>query len=407
MNFASKLSALLVIAGLGLPAHAEVKLPALFSDHMVLQQDKNIRFWGTATPGEKISVSVLNRKASVVTAADGKWIAELKPVKSASGPVEVTIKGQNTIVIKDVLIGEVWLCSGQSNMDMTVAKEDRYWCGVINEAQEVASASYPSIRVFDVDYTPSMLVQPDVTGKWEVCSPQTVGHFSAVAYFFARNLFQKYNAPIGLITSAYGASSAEAWISKPALEAHPNLTFLLDNYQKKWDQFAADSSISMPKYREALAKWKGNQAEAKAAGGDVNANRKSRAPRNPNPSIDQHNPYVAYNGMIAPLIPYSIRGAIWYQGESNTPTAAQYREIMETLVADWRKSWNLGNFPFLYVQLANYQSRIAAPVQDDPFVLVREAQFQNLSIFNTAMVVAIDNADSANFKISILKTNKR
>ena len=377
-----------IVTSISLFAH--VKPSTLFNDHMVLQRDVTIPVWGTARPKEQISVS-LNKKVVYVKAdADGNWMVHL-PKQRAGGPYTLEIKGDNLIAYKDVYVGEVWLCSGQSNMDMTVAKEDRYWCGVNNETEEVANANYPLIRDFDVDFTPSNKVQANAIGKWEICSPQTVGHFSAVAYFFAREMYMKYKVPIGLLTSAYGASTAETWISKQAMEAHPDLKPLLETYTQKWDKFTADSTVKMAEYREKLAKYNGDLAAAQAAAGDVSA-RKTKAPRNPNPELDQHNPYVCFNGMIAPLIPYGIRGALWYQGESNGNSANQYREIMETLVADWRTRWGQGNFPFLYVQLANYGKPMTEPVKNDPLMTVREAQTLNLSIPNTGMAVAIENA---------------
>ena len=370
---------------------AEVKPSSLFTDHMVLQRGIEIPVWGSANAGEAVSVKL--NKATVTTTADasGHWMVRL-PKQKAGGPYIVEIKGSNSVAINDVYIGDVWLCSGQSNMDMTVAKEDRYWCGVQNEAKEVAEANYPEIRVFDVDFTPFNAPQANAVGKWEICSPATVGHFSAVAYFFAREIYTRYHIPIGLITSAYGASTAETWISKEALEAHPNLKPLLDAYTQKLEKFLPDSATILNKYRQELSEYKGNLASAQAAAGDVTASKKVRAPRNPNPIVDQHNPYVCYNGMIAPLVPYAIKGALWYQGESNGPSASLYREIMETLVADWRKSWGQGNFPFLYVQLANYGAPVTEPVKDDIMMTVREAQVQNLAIPNTAMAVAIENA---------------
>lgn len=370
---------------------AAVTPSSLFTDHMVLQRGIEIPVWGTAAPGERVTVKL--NKAAITSSADasGRWMVRL-PKQKAGGPYVVEIKGTNTITINDVYIGDVWLCSGQSNMDMTVSKESRYWCGVQNEAQEVAAAKYPYIRVFDVDFTPNNAPQANAVGKWEVCSPATVGHFSAVAYFFACEIYTRYKIPVGLITSAFGASTAETWISKDALEAHPNLKSLLDAYNQKLEKFLPDSSSIMGKYREELAAYKGNLVAAQAAAGDVTASKKIKAPRNPNPILDQHNPYVCYNGMIAPLIPYAIKGALWYQGESNGPSSNLYREIMETLVADWRKSWGEGNFPFLYVQLANYGAPVSEPVKDDVMMTVREAQVQNLSIPNTAMAVAIENA---------------
>lgn len=370
---------------------AEVKPANLFAEHMVLQRGVEIPVWGTAWPNEVITVSLNKKVVGVKADANGNWMLKL-PKQKAGGPYKLEIAGDNIIVYNDVYVGDVWLCSGQSNMDMTVAKEDRYWCGVKNEAEEVGNANFPLIRFFDVDFTPSHTVKTDVIGKWEICSPQTVGHQSAVAYFFARNIYQKYKIPVGLITSAFGASTAETWISKEALEAHPNLKSLLDDYSAKWNQFSADSALTMSKYRSETEKFKGDMAAIQAAAGDVTA-KKPKAPRNPDPSHDQHNPYVCYNGMIAPLIPYAIKGALWYQGESNGPSAKIYREIMETLIADWRTKWNQPELPFLYVQLANNGKTMTEPVQRSSMMTVREAQLQNLSVPNTAMVCAIQNAD--------------
>jgi len=370
--------------------HAEVKLPAVFCNHMVLQRGVEIPVWGKASPNEEISISFNKKTVSFTADNYGNWMVFL-PVQKAGGPYNMEIFGKNTITVKDVYVGDVWLCSGQSNMDMTVAKENRYWCGVENEEQEVASANFPLIRVFDVEFTPSDSIKQDVIGKWEICTPQTVGHFSAVAYFFAREIYQNYKIPIGLITSAYGASTAETWISREALEAHPNLKPMLDTYINKYEKFVNDSATIMNKYREEMKQYADNLVNIQASAGDVNA-KKLKAPKNPNPEIDQHNPYVCYNGMIAPIIPYAIKGALWYQGESNGPSAYQYCEIMETLISDWRARWKSGNFPFLYVQLANYGKAMEKPVEDGSMMTVREAQLQNLSVTNTGMAVAIENA---------------
>lgn len=370
--------------------HAEVKLPAVFCNHMVLQRGVNIPIWGTASPGENIAISFRNFNIKIKVRESGEWLVNL-PVQKAGGPYKLQVSGENIITLEDVYVGDVWFCSGQSNMDMTVGKENRYWCGVTNEEIEIANANYPLIRVFDADFTPSHNLKNDVVGKWEICSPQTVGHFSAVAYFFAREIHTKYKIPIGIISSAYGASAAETWISKEALEAQPNLKPLLEAYTAKWEKFVADSAVSMTKYRDEMLKYQDDLTTLQAAAGDATA-KKPKAPRNPNPSLDQHNPYVCYNGMIHGLIPYAIKGALWYQGESNGPSANLYREIMETLISDWRKHWGCGNFPFYYVQLANYGKPMTKPVEDGAMMTIREAQVQNLSVKNTGMVVAIENA---------------
>ena len=392
------IASLLFAATFALPKFclATVKVTSLFADNMVLQQGKELSFWGTASPGEKVSVSMKGKSAKSVADDNGNWKIKFPALKASFNPMEITIQGENTITIKNVLVGEVWLCSGQSNMDMTVAKEDRYWCGVNNEAEEVAAANYPNIRVFDVDFAPSMEIKANAKGKWEICSPQTVGHLSAAAYFFAREITNRYKVPVGLITTAFGASTAEAWVSQSALEKYPNIRFLLDNYSKKLEAFYADSAQTMSNFRSEIKKWRGDMLALRASGGDVNA-KMPKAPKNPDLRSDQHNPYVLYNGMVAPLIPYTIKGALWYQGESNYPSCDQYDQIMEALIADWRERWGQGNFPFIYVQLANYEDVVTVPVKDDPMVSVRNGQLKNLSVPNTAMAVAIDNADPSDF----------
>ncbi|CAN5689433.1 sialate O-acetylesterase [soil metagenome] len=366
---------------------ADVKFASPFTNHMVLQRDMKVPVWGTANPGEKIQLVFGKQNKSGIADANGKWMIYLDKLK-AGGPFILTAKGNNTITLTDIYAGEVWLCSGQSNMDMTVAREDRYWCGVYNEAAELASANYPLIRVFDVDFTPSDAILPNVKGVWEITSPKTVGHFSAAAYFFARELYNTLHVPIGLVTTAYGASTAEAWISKKTLEADTAFSKLLQQYDKKKASY--DTAITAKnKYAIDLQQWTDAAAVAKEAGKDP-----PRSPKNPDPSADQHNPYVLYNGMVNALIPYAIRGAIWYQGESNIATKEIYAHIMESLVNNWRKDWCQGDFPFIYVQLANYGKKWdSLPAAGGGTNSIREQQLKNLSIPNSAMVVAIDNAD--------------
>ena len=370
--------------------YATVQPASVFSNSMVLQRNNKVPVWGRADAGEKITVMLNGRTATTTADVNGRWKV-LLPKFSAGGPYTMTISGVNTITLQDVYIGEVWLCSGQSNMDMTVAREDRYWCGVVNEKEEVSNANYPLIRVFDTDFTPAAKPQNDVVGKWEVVSPLTVGHLSAAAYFFARDLQQKIKVPIGLITTSFGASTAEAWIREEPFLEDTTLKNLLGSFQTKLANYAADTA-AQNKYRIDHDKWKIIAAQAKAAGKD-----EVRAPKNPDPVRDQHNATVLWNGMVQPLVPYAIRGVLWYQGESNSPTASIYRHIMETLIIDWRKQWGQGNFPFIYVQLANIgKTYDSLPARGGSEAIKREAQLQNLSVPNTAMVVAIDNADPDN-----------
>lgn len=378
---------LIVIMLLTASAYADVSLPAAFSDHMVLQHNTAVPVWGTGDAGEKVIVEIGKQKRTTITAADGRWMVKLDKI-TAGGPYTLTVSGKNKIVINDIYAGEVWICSGQSNMDMTVAKEDRYWCGVINETEEVAAADYPLIRVFDIDFTPSASPQNDVIGKWEIVSPKTVGHLSAVAYFFAREIQKNIKMPIGLITTAYGASTAEAWIREEALLNEPVCKPLVDSFKNKLARYLTDTA-AQSKYKIAQEKWKKDTSLAKVEGKNI-----PRAPRSPDPVRDQHNASVLWNGMVKPIVPYAMRGALWYQGESNSPSAKIYQQIMETLIADWRKQWGQGNFPFLYVQLANIgKTYDSLPAKGGAEAIKREAQLRNLSIPQTAMAVAIDNAD--------------
>ena len=367
---------------------AQVKLPAVFSNDMVLQSGKPVKIWGTAAAGERVTVSFGKQKKQTKANETGNWQVVLNNLTASAEPASMVITASNNITIKNILVGEVWICSGQSNMDMTVAKEDRYWCGVFNEDEEVAAANYPLIRVFDTDFTPSATPQNNVTGKWETVSPQTIGHLSAVAYFFARAVQHKMKVPIGLITTAYGASTAEAWVREEALVKEAVCKPLVDSFKRKLEKYLTDTAAKI-KYAAAQEKWKLAADSAKAAGKNP-----PRSPRNPDPVRDQHNASVLWNGMVKGLVPYTIRGALWYQGESNSPTAKIYRQIMETLITDWRQQWGQGNFPFLYVQLANIgKTYDSLPAKGGSEAVKREAQLLNLSIPNTAMAVAIDNAD--------------
>jgi len=372
-----------------LRAWPDVGIPAYFSEHMVLQQGMHVPIWGTAEPGERVVVALGPRKGTAVAGTDGAWRVILRKL-SAGGPLTLTVQGKNTLTVKDVLVGEVWFCSGQSNMEMTVAREDRYWCGVTNEAAEIASADHPWIREFRTQVVMSEEPRRQVEGQWYVCSKSSVGKFSATAYFFARELQSRLGVPVGLLTSSYGASTAQAWISRPALAENPLLAHLLDEHAAAQAAFAANED-ARNKYLEALRIWHIAEARAKVEGKD-----KPRAPKNPDPDQDQHSPCVLFNGMVAPFIPYAIRGAIWYQGESNYPTGDRYFSLMETLIHDWRRRWNEGNLPFLFVQLANYNKLATDPNNRTEMAPVREGQLRTLSIPKTAMAVAIDIGDAAN-----------
>ncbi len=352
--------------------NAAVKLPALISDHMVLQQGMPVRVWGTADPGEAVKVGFQGQTVTVTAGENGKWTAWLKPLVAA-GPLELTI---NNVTIHDVLVGEVWLGSGQSNMEFRMQT-------TMNHEEEIARADYPMIHLFQVKHVVAEQPADDVVGTWQVCSPASVKNFSAVEFFFGRHLQANLHVPMGLIESDWGGTPAQSWTSKPALETDPSLKFTLDY----WEKVTANYPAAKEKYdNTTIPAWNKAVADAKAAG--KTPPNKPGAPEGPG---HQNTPSGLYNGMIAPLVPYGIRGAIWYQGESNASEAHayKYRRLFGAMIQDWRNRWNEGDFPFYFVQLANYRSNVWWPV-------LRESQTETLRLANTGMAVTIDVGDATN-----------
>jgi sialate O-acetylesterase len=363
-------------------AHAQVKPNALFSDHMVLQSGMSVPIWGTATPGEKVFVTLLKHTRTATAGADGKWTVRLTSLKPG-GPFEMTIAGKSPgetpIVVKDVLVGEVWLGSGQSNMQFYVSKNGPGHApyGLLDEEKEIAAANYPQLRMFTVKNATSYTPQTEEVGTWEVCTPQTVPNFSAVGYLFGRDLNQALKLPVGIVLSAFGASTAEAWIPRDALAADPLLKPMLDKLDAREDYFKAHPG--------------GTDADAPPSPQTINS-RPGRGGALRDPAHDQHQPTVLYNTMINPILPYAIRGAIWYQGESVVGGAQGvmlYGHVMETMVTDWRKQWGEGNFPFYVVQLPGQQN-----VSNNP--LIREQQAKILSLPHSGMAVVLDTSEAHN-----------
>ena len=385
---------LFATAGLAPAASAQVKLASLFSDHMVLQSGVSVPIWGTAEPAEKVTIRFNRQTRSATADASGKWMLRLSKLKPG-GPFQMTIAGNKIgeapVVVKDVLVGEVWLGSGQSNMDFTVAKTTRhYFAGVNNEEQEVAAANYPNVRMFMGAWKNSYEPQTEVDGTWLVVSPENVREMSAIGYLFARDMQKELKVPFGIITEAFGASTAEAWTSRDALAAETQLAPLLADFDAKVTAYKK----SPPDMTAALKRWEEAAAKAKADG--------KTAPRRPgsgNPVQDQHNPTVMYNGMIAPVIPYAIKGVLWYQGEAINGGATGYRLyplLQSTLIKDWRKRWGEGDFPFYVCQLAPLKSWPNRPDTWYNNPDVREAQATVLAIPNTGMAVTIDIGDPVN-----------
>ncbi len=344
---------------------AEVRLPAVLADHMVIQRDQPVHVWGWAAPAEGVTVSF--RGESVSTTADhfGHWSVFLKP-SAAGGPFDLNVRGTNAIRLTDILVGDVWLASGQSNMEFHLRDSD-------NGAAEVAAANYPKIRLFMVDHITSEYPLDDVAAKpWTACTPESAKEFSAVAYFFARNIHQKENVPIGVIESNWGGTVVESWTSLMALSSDASLMPV----------FAARARMAENEIQNRLIVKEEEKVKAQA-----------KLEGRPEPIFPWHaplgwwEPSVLFNAMIAPLTPFPIRGVIWYQGESNSALDryAMYARTFRTMIRDWRRRWHNPDLPFLYVQIANYKS---TDLED--WAPIREAQLQTLGLRHTAMAVTID-----------------
>jgi sialate O-acetylesterase len=493
-----------------------VKVANMFSDNMVLQQQIKIPVWGEADPGGKVTIKLGDQKKTTIVPETGKWKVELSPLK-AGGPLELSVIGAETLTFKNVLIGEVWVCSGQSNMQMSVSQ--------VNQAEsEIAAANFPNIRLLTVARTTSVRPQEQLDcNQWQECSPATIGNFSAVGFFYGRYLHEKLNVPIGLINTSWGGTIVEAWTSSNTLKDIPpfsqiiqqmaqdsstNEAELMAEYQKKqaiyevaYNQKLAELKDSHSAYKEKNldtrnwkkmelptfwettelgqydgvvwfrktidipATWAGKPLKLHLGPindldmtwfngekvGETDGHQKPRIynipaalvktgpneiavqvldlgnnggiwgvpeqlqlvneagasialagfwkyftdaaltalPERPISPVTPNRPTVLFNTMISPLIPFAIRGAIWYQGESNAGRAHQYRTLFPALINDWRQHWNQGEFPFLFVQLANFLARMPHPAEDT-WAELREAQLMTLALPNTGMAVIID-----------------
>ncbi|OHB60212.1 MAG: hypothetical protein A2Y12_10315 [Planctomycetes bacterium GWF2_42_9] len=361
-------------------AFANIKLPAIISDNMVLQADANDRIWGWGDPDENVTVTINEHEYRATSDAGGKWMVTLEAMKSSEIPFEMSVAGKNTITIRNIIVGQVWLASGQSNMDVPVIT-------VLDANSEIRNATYPRIRLFTV-LKDGGAINPveDCNGQWVICSPQTVAGYSAAAYYFGKALHNKLNQPVGLINSSWGATSAEAWMSKSALKAKPEFAPIIQRCEemlKKYPTGKADYTI-------AMAQWQKEAADdAKKTG------KPAKQPTPFDPLIPPNGSSLLYNSMISPIIKYSIKGTIWYQGESNADRAKQYQKLFPSLIADWRQHWQQGDFPFLFVQLANYK---VPSVWCDPeaWAELRDAQSKTLSVPNSGMAVTIDIGDANN-----------
>ncbi len=359
---------------------AEVRLGSLFSDHAVLQQGKNVPIWGWAEPGEKIEVEFKGQKVSAEADAGGRWQANLAALAASSEPADLIVRsGEKVLTIHDVVVGEVWLCSGQSNMEFRVDQAN-------DAAKEMAAADFPLIRQFRVPKSFKEKPVDDVTAQWTPANPKSVGMFSAAAFFFARDLYKDLKVPIGLINASFGGKMIETFMSPEAFADDPATPAV----RKRWE----DEQKRVP---ALMAAWEKAKAPAVAGPGGETASAESEAaPKRMNPSqvTEQHLPGCLFNGMLHPLIPSAIRGMLWYQGEHNIARAEEYQTLFPSFITDMRKKFGQGDFPFYYVQLANFD----APLDKsrEGFAKLREVQRETLKLPNTGMAVTVDIGTAEN-----------
>ncbi|MCX5659744.1 MAG: 9-O-acetylesterase [Planctomycetota bacterium] len=402
-------------------AHAEVRLPAIISTNMVLQANKPVPIWGWAAPGEKVTVTLGPQKLDAVADASGQWRVTLKELKAMGGedaPLEMTVAGTNKIVVGNILVGTVWLCSGQSNMSFGLRAAQ-------GADVEVPKAKHRMIRLFQVPHTRAALPQADVVGAWSVCTPASAAKFSAVAYFFGRDVHEATGLPTGLIQSSVGGTPAQSWTSLEGLKmdkalaafaagaegAAKNYPARLKHYNETIEERRAahkqwEAEVGQ-EYLASLRAWEAEVAKAKLGRKPLPKKPEQPAGTKPEPEVpdgpnpDKGHPASLYNGMIAPLAPFAIEGAIWYQGEANVGIAPVYATLFPCMIRAWRERWGEGDFPFYFVQLANFLPRKPEP-SESGWAALREAQTRTLALPHAGMAVTIDIGDGS----SIHPTNK-
>lgn len=355
-------------------AQAEVRLPKIFTDNMMLQRDHAIRVWGWANPGEAVTVTLAGKNATSKTGENGQWSVELPAMKQGEN-LELTVTGKNAIVLKNLIVGDIWVCSGQSNMEMTLG-------GCLDAAEDLKGADLPKIRGIKFNHVISGPEEMDApaTGPWQPCTSQTAGGFTAVGFYFAREIQAKTGVPIGIIDDNWGGTKIEPWIAPTGMELVPELRDAVAVRNKAVEAY----HTQLPKHLDEMERWIASARVALTKGID--------APDAPTALVHPGgNPWSGmYNAMIHPVTNLPIKGVLWYQGESNGTEGETYYDKMRALVGGWRKVWNQGDFPFYFVQLANFQNPTDNPAGGDGWAKLRESQTKALSIPNTGMAVIID-----------------
>lgn len=385
---------------------ADLRVATVFREHAVLQRDSPLPIWGWSDPGEEVVVSFGGQEKAARADAEGRWSLTLDPMVASAQPRDISVRGRDTLTIRDVLVGEVWLASGQSNMGYSLSQ-------AVGGAAAVAAAEDPQLRFFKVEQRTAAGPESDVVGTWQLSVPEHKRGWSAVAYCFARDLRKQLGCPVAVIQSSWGGTRAEAWMSLDALREEPPFPHYVSAFEKalaRHRELEKQPEIGR-RYAADIARWhseiipayvtaKRAYDTARAAGRDPGPPPQTAVPEPqnpdptgaPSPSRRPGAPTIAYNAMIAPLAPYKIRGAIWYQGEGNGGDGLEYRSLLPRLIADWRRLWG-EQFPFLFVQLPGFETETMKRQPEPAWAWLREAQLRSLSVPRTAMAVAIDVGD--------------
>ncbi len=365
----------LLALGLALASalRAELKLPAIIGDHMVLQQKQTNPIWGWDAPGTKVTVTFAGKTETATAGADGKWTVKLAAVPANATPQKITIAGTSTRVIEDVLVGEVWMCSGQSNMGFKLNQD---WNGDI----EAAASNLPNLRLISVPTTGTQELQSDFKGQWRASAPDTAKSFSAVGFLYGRYIHEIVGVPVGLIDNAWGGSAAQAWVRRATIEKDPRFKQLMDETVKRESDLQSEKGKA--DFAASVAKWKDASEKAKAE--------KKTVPPAPRDWLkDNARPGNIFAGMVNPTLGYGMKGVVWYQGESNAGRAYEHAELFPFLIEQWRKEWGQGDFSFYWVQLADFKAEKAEPGDSD-WAELRETQTKTLRLPNTGQAVIID-----------------
>lgn len=370
---------LLALGPLGL-ARADVTLAPLFGDHAVLQRDRVVPVWGRADAGEQVTVTFHHQTCRATAGPDGRWSVVLDPLAADATGADLTVIGKNSLTCRDVVVGEVWLCSGQSNMELEVRE-------AAHAGAEIAASDFPLVRHVKIVNTMAAAPRDTVPTRegWQSASPATTASFSAIGYFFARDLHQNLHVPVGLINSTWGGSQIELWVPPVAYAANPHK----ETADRRWSGRHAAYPRRLAK---AQADWPGKRAAAEAEGPEA---LRTFLAKHPGPyTMPDWSPSCLYNGMIAPLVPAAIRGVLWYQGEGNAPVASEYAAFFSDLITAWRRDFQQPEMPFYWVNLAAYQDRFDRT--GFGWSQLRDAQTATLALPHTGQALALDVGDCAN-----------